>query len=84
MTFPFQQGPRLSVLALLGFINKVRQGATLSDPERAAVVHLGLSTPDSAALDQFEPDPQKLLDLLHQSGALASLPVAQFAAGNSQ
>jgi hypothetical protein len=69
---------------VLGLINKVRQGATLSDPEREAVVHLGLSTPDPASLDQFEPDPQKLLELLHRSGALTSMPVAQFAAGNSQ
>lgn len=70
--------------AVLGLINKVRQGATLSDTEREAVVHLGLSTPDPAQLDQFEPDPQKLLELLHRSGALASMPIAQFAAENSQ
>lgn len=70
--------------AVLGLINKVRQGATLTDGEREAVVHLGLSTPDPAQLDQFEPDPQKLLELLHRSGALASMPIAQFAAENSQ
>lgn len=69
---------------VMGLINKVRQGATLTDREREAVVHLGLSTPDPAQLDQFEPDPAKLLDLLHRSGALVSTPVASLFAGDTQ
>lgn len=75
--------PTLAGMAL-GLINKVRQGATLTDAEREAVVHLGLSTPDSAQLDQFEPDPEKLVELLHRTGALSTMPLASVAARAGQ
>lgn len=55
--------------AILGAVNKLRQGATLTDEERHAIVQMGLAKPEDF-ISGWHADPTPILDAIHRSGSL--------------
>lgn len=68
--------PKGPVQALYSIVNKVRQGATLTDPEREAIVQMGIAKPEDF-IPQWHVDPRTIVNGIKSSGAYLAAPLAE-------